>query len=528
MNKIWLLLKINLINIFGLNKVRQATSFKEKKKSYTFFLLSILAFGVLFYYLYLYSDLLIEGYLILNVPYVLLVQMFVFASSFILFTTIYKTNGVLFNFKDYNMIMSFPIKTDSIVIARIVLTYLYNMIYALLIMLPGFVVYVIKMNPEPIFYLLYFITLIILPIVPMIIGSIAGTVITYFSSYFKRKNIINIIFSIIFMFLVMYLTSNTGQTSIDAANIGVSLVKIFDKVYPLAKLYSDVIKENNIISLLIYIGVPSLLFYIFTLLLSTNYKKLHDLINSNSTNSKYKLESLKSSPKMLSLYKKEFKRYFASSIYVLNTGVGYLLLIIGTVALLFFGEDKISAFVAVSNMNISDSLPLLIALFVSLASTTSSSISLEGKNLWIIKSLPIKIKEIFKSKILLNLTLSIPTIIIVGTILSIYFKLNLVSVLFTFLIPILYAILSAYMGLLINLYFPKFDYESEVQVVKQSMASFSSVMLGMVLAIVPMAIEIKSLNYHLYLSIVGTIILILIVVIKRLIDTKGVKMFEKF
>lgn len=528
MNKIWLLLKVNLINLFGFNKLKQAKNFKEKRKNYTFFLLTILAFVVLFYYLYTYSEFLIDGYLMLNVPYILLVQMFVYASSFILFTTIYKANGLLFNFKDYNAIMSFPIKTKTVVISRIILTYLYNIIYALLIMLPSFVVYVIKVNPEPIFYLLYFVTLIILPIVPIIIGSLIGTVITYVSAYFKRKNIFNIIFSVAFMVFIMYINANMGQNPIDAANIGLSLVKIFDKVYPLAKVYSDIIKDTNLVSLLIYIGIPSLLLYLFTLLLSTNYKKLNDLINSNPTRSKYQLTKLKSSTKVISLYKKEFKRYFASSIYVLNTGVGYILLIVGTIALLFLGEEKVTSFLSMSTMDISNSLPFLIALFVSIGTTTSSSISLEGKNLWIIKSLPVNIKDVFKSKVLVNLTLSLPTVIIVSTILSIYFKLKLVSILFTFLIPILYAIFAAHMGLLINLYFPKFDYESEIQVVKQSMAAFASVMLGMLIVIVPMTIEIKSINYNLYLLIIGIILSILLIIVNRIINTKGIKMFENF
>ncbi len=525
MSKIWLLLKINLLNIFGLAELK---NFQHKKKSLQFLLITVLAFGVLFFYVYQYSSLLMDGYLMLEIPHVLLVQMFVLASTFILFTTIYKANGLLFNFKDYDMVMSLPITTKSIVISRIILTYIYNIFYNLLIMLPSFLVYVTRTNPDIGFYFLYFITLVILPLVPMILGAIIGSIVTYVSSYFKRKNIINVVFSIVFMALIMYISSNSDQTAIDAANIGVSIVNIFDKIYPLSKVYSSIISEGNLLALLIYISLPLLLFYLFTIVLSSNYKRINGLITSNSTNKNYKLKKLKTSSVLVSLYKKEFKRYFSSSTYVLNTGVGYILLIISCFALVTFGQDKLALFLAIPNMNFQNVIPLLMAMFVSISSTTSSSISLEGKKLWIIKSLPVNVKDIFKSKVLVNLSLSVPTIIIVGGVFSLYFKFSLVGVLLTFIIPLLYAYLSAYLGLLINLYFPKFDYANEVQVVKQSMASFIAVMIGMLFAIVPLAIDIKDFNHNLYLSLIGLIILILNIIVKRLVDTKGVKLFNKF
>lgn len=47
-----------------------------------------------------------------------------------------------------------------------------------------------------------------------------------------------------------------------------------------------------------------------------------------------------------------------------------------------------------------------------MTNTSCVSIYLEGKNLWILKSSPIKEMDIFKSKILLNLPLTIPISII--------------------------------------------------------------------------------------------------------------------
>ena len=69
---------------------------------------------------------------------------------------------------------------------------------------------------------------------------------------------------------------------------------------------------------------------------------------------------------------------------------------------------------------------LVLGLFsLLMTSTTASSISLEGKNIWFYKSLPVKTSEIFIGKILVDLLLTliigIPTIIIV----SILFKFSI-------------------------------------------------------------------------------------------------------
>ena len=64
---------------------------------------------------------------------------------------------------------------------------------------------------------------------------------------------------------------------------------------------------------------------------------------------------------------------------------------------------------------ISENIFIILCLVCSLSSTTHASISLEGKSLWIVKSIPVKIRTIFLSKVLVNLTLLIPFVLIGGT-----------------------------------------------------------------------------------------------------------------
>ena len=55
------------------------------------------------------------------------------------------------------------------------------------------------------------------------------------------------------------------------------------------------------------------------------------------------MQSLEISSPFMALYRKELKRYFSSTIYVMNTGFGVVLLLIATVFIAIFGVENLDA-----------------------------------------------------------------------------------------------------------------------------------------------------------------------------------------
>lgn len=84
--------------------------------------------------------------LVLDEPFVGLVSFF---------TTINKASGVLFSYKDYDLVMSLPVKTSHVVASRILQLYVLNLFFTLMAMLPAGAVYAIKVNPGALFYLFF-------------------------------------------------------------------------------------------------------------------------------------------------------------------------------------------------------------------------------------------------------------------------------------------------------------------------------------------------------------------------------------
>lgn len=394
----------------------------------------------------------------------------------ILLTTTFQVKGTIFGFKDYDMVMSLPISTAGIVASRIIILYAVNSIFVAVIILPMMIAYGILANPNPLFYLYGIVAIFILPLVPIILASFLGTLIAYIASRFRFSNLLNIIFTlgIIIAFVGSSFTiKDDGQALV---NMGKAMTEQVNSLYPLARLYTESVVEYQLPSFLLFIGISVLSFALYVILVKSVFKKINTALMTGSYRRKYKLGRLKTSSPFVALYRKELKRYFASSVYVVNTAFGVVILTVGTIALLFIDISKYLESIPVEVLGAG--VPVLIGFCVSMTSTTMVSISLEGKSFWILKSLPLKAQTVFKAKIAVNLTILSPLLIdvlIIGAVLH----LNILAILLILIMTAMLAIFVALYGMVINLLMPNFSWNNETVVVKQSAASMIVIFTGM-------------------------------------------------
>lgn len=115
--------------------------------------------------------------------------------------------------------------------------------------------------------------------------------------------------------------------------------------------------------------------------------------------------------------------------------------------------------------------------------TTATSISLEGKNWWIVKTLPLSAKAVMDAKILMNLLLMLPFYLVSEVLLILALRPGILDILWLFLIPAVIILFSCVYGLAVNLHFPVMDWENEASIVKQSLSATLGGMGGFVLSI---------------------------------------------
>ncbi len=422
-----------------------------------------------------------------------------------LFFTIFKSNGTIFAFKDYEQLISLPIKTSTIIASRFFYMYFMNTIFAAIIMIPLGIAYYIFEKPEVVFFVIWTIGILLATLIPTTLAAVIGAVIVYVASHFKYTNALVSISSVVLVVAIIVVPlfmGNGGSNTLDMnqlTNIGEMISQQSKMIYPISSLFETAVVENNIIELLLFIAISVGWYFLFLTILTTKYKAINTAIMTHSAKSNYKMTELKASSAMFALYKKELKRFFTSNVYVLNVGMGAIMALVMTIAVFVLEPAKLEEMMQVSNLN--DTLMKVIAFgfsgVLSMSCTTSVALSLEGKNLWILKSLPVKTKTIVDSKILVNLTITVPIALLFGVLMNIKFHTDIITRIMLVVTPIVYSFFVAVWGMVINIKLPNFEWESETALIKQGLASMLGMLGGAFFVIAPIA-AILLLNVYPY------------------------------
>jgi ABC-2 type transport system permease protein len=498
---------------------------KQKKKAKVLYtgiaFFTLLMSAIAFFYCFMIGT----GLKMFNSIQILPALMMSITSMIVLFTTTFKVKGTIFGFRDYDMVMSLPVSTGGIVASRLIILYLINFMFVCIIMIPMMIAYGILARPEATFYLFGIILTFFIPLVPIVVASFLGTIIAYAASKFRYSNLLNIVFSLALLTTFVGLSFTMGDSGQELVDMSKNLTDQVNSLYPLAAMFTEAVTAYDITAFVSFLAISLFAFCLYTILVGKAFKKINTLIMTGSYRSNYKMGELHTSSPMKALYIKELKRFFSSPSYVLNTGIGVVLLTVGAIALLFVDLGEVLGDPQATSA-LKNSGPLFISFCVMMTCTTMASISLEGKNLWIIKSLPISPKTIYKSKIAVNLTIAAPALldaILVG----IALKAGFLQTVFMVLLTIVSSVFIALYGLLMNLLLPNFNWTSDVAVVKQSASSMASVFSGF--GVIAIQTAILFLIPNMVLAYLSYILLMGIVdfVLYRTIMTYGVKRFAQ-
>lgn len=476
-----------------------------------------------------------------NLTYIMLTLFIILTTILTLVEGIYKSQGILFDAKDNDLLFSLPIEKSKILFVRIFKLLSFQFLYNALFMIPAYIVYIYYEHPGISFYLISILMTFLLPIIPTVISSIIGYIVKAVSVKFKAKKIVQTVFTMIIFFGIFYISLNTQGILENIINNAESINAVIKKVYYPAGAYIDLIQNFNITTLLILIVINIVPLAIFIMIASKFY---FGIISKSSEKGKSKkIKSIESKVKVKSklsaLVSKELKRYFSSTVYIFNTSFGLILLLIITIAMSVNINGVINTITEGEGMgiDINTIISLMPKIFFCLVtytacmtSITSSSISLEGKSFNITKSLPISVDTILLSKILMSCIITMPVILISDLIFFIAFQVGIIDILFILTISILMPILIAIIGLFTNLKYPKMNASSDTEVVKQSMSTtiavFSGMILGLVFAVLMVA-GAQTPNINLFVLIELIVLAIVMLALWKRLKKYGNKRFKE-
>ena len=537
MSNLFILLKNSFVNSTGINSLSKGIdNSKEKRKllitTVTLLLIAtVICFMSTSYSIALAIVLKPMGYLDL-----ILIVAILFSCILSFIMSIYKAQGTLFSSKDYDLLMSLPIKNSTILTSKILSLMSISYIETALIIIPASIVYFIyNESLSWIFFIILVVGLIFIPMIPIIAASIIAMIITFISSRFKHKNIATIVVGMGALLLILIVSMNM-QNYINAfVENSDSIVSGLSKIYLPAMYLKDALVNYDVFNLLKFIAISIIPFVIFIIVFSKAFKTVNGKLSESYKKANYKVKKLETSSIRKALVMQELRRYFATPIYVMNTAFGMVLLVAASIATLFVSKEtlvELLGYPEIANM-IPVAILVILVFTIGLSCTTNSSISLEGNRLWILKVLPIEPKDIFKGKIITNLIITIPSAVIANIIFYIGLKFDVKYLILNLVISIVFSIVSAVLGLIINLCFPKMDWTNPTTVVKQS-ASVMITILGimiLILALIGVSIALVKIfsvtNMMIILTVVLILFLITLFVSIKVLDNIGSKKFNR-
>ena len=252
------------MNMFKYSAKRNSSKFK--KLLFPIFLFIIVCFSI-GTYAYMIGEKLAPFHL----TYIML-SMFIMVVTILTFIEgIYKSQGILFEAKDNDLLFSLPIKKSQILFVRIVKLLLFQYIYNLMFLLPAFVIFIYFEKPGISFYLLSLLMTLLIPMIPTVISSVLGYIIKLASSRFKAKKIVQTLLSSIVFLGIFYGSMNiesfVENIVTNATNINDVLTKIY---YPLG-LYISLITEFKLLDIVKLLLVNMIPFILFILIGSKLY-----------------------------------------------------------------------------------------------------------------------------------------------------------------------------------------------------------------------------------------------------------------
>ena len=222
---------------------------------------------------------------------------------------------------------------------------------------------------------------------------------------------------------------------------------------------------------------------------------------------------------------KEFKRMTGSSTYMVNVLIGEVLAFILGVASLFVGIDELISGILqgapISPEIIYPAIPLIVYFLIGMVSTTACSPSLEGKNYWILQSLPIETKVIYQGKMLFQMYLSVPFMVFAVLCLCISAKVSVLSMILYLLEGIALCAFSTAWGCVCGRKFMRLDWENEVEVIKQGTAVSVYLFPNMIVTLI-LVFAVVALGFVMDTNLVSVILTLIVSLLAVLCYKKAV------
>lgn len=440
---------------------------------------------VLFALLYLYLAVVIVGvmclmfsslaepYHALGLDWLYFAMAGLMALGFAVFGSVFTTQNQLYDSKDNDMLLSMPVKPKQILLSRMIPLLLLNGLFAGLVMLPAAVMYAVLIRFSLSDFLIQILGVLAVIILAQAIACLLGYLLHLLLSR-MNKSLASMLYMVVFLGLYFYIYSQAGNIINSMSVEGTAIASALEAwVWPVCALGRGCSGEYAYF--LVFAAICAVAFGLVYCLLSHTFLKAATSRRS-SCRRKLDMAAQKAGNSSSAIVFKEWRHFLGSPVYLTNMGIG----IIMTAALAVAGVilrgkllEMLEEFSAMG-MDLTGYAPLIIcgmlAFLSSMMFVSAPSVSLEGKNLWVLKSMPVSARLILRAKLKFHFLLTTPVTAAAGLVLAVAYGCRPVDTLLCALVPGLLTVVCGVVGMSCGLNWAKLDWLNEAYPCKQGAA----------------------------------------------------------
>lgn len=512
--------------------------FQDKKKKENrkgirmvlFALLYIVIFGVLGAVFYQVADMLCQPLVSAGMGWLYFALTGLIAIALGVFGSVFNTFASLYQAKDNELLLSMPVKPWVILFVRMTGVFAMGLLYELIVMVPVLMKYFMVVGLQPAAVVGSVLVTLLIGLFILTLSCVLGWCVAFISSKTKQKSIVVVILSLAFMAAYYYVYGMAYEVIQHIiANPGVIGRAVKSSAYPLYHL--GLAAEGKATSLLVVSALVLVLLALVCLVLARSYMKIVTT-NKGGAKAKYVQKDEKAGSLKSALLRKEMKRFLGSPNYMLNCGLGIVMMLIAAVVLLVKMDAVAHVLKQMFGRKTEYSAMLACVALCTLSTMndmTAPSVSLEGKNIWLLQVFPVSGWQVLCAKLKLHLWLTLVPVMLLTVCVEVVLRPEAV---FAILIPVvvgLYVLMMALLGLFCNLMLPNLDWTNEIVPIKQSMSTMLALFGGwaivMALAALYFAVR-RFLSPMVYLIAVAAVLLAVSLILLRWMKTRGARIFE--
>ena len=369
-----------------------------------------------------------------------------------------------------------------------------------------------------------------LPLFALAVSCLFAWLISLLTSRMRNTTVITMVLSVVFLlaYFVFCFRMNTYVTQL-AAN-GQAIAGALGAALPLVWL-GRAAAEGNLACLgltLLWTILPFALAYV---LLARSFIRIVTT-NRGQIRVRYEKKAMHASSQDAALYRRELARLTSSSGYMLNAGLGLVFELALAVLAVVKRQELLTVFQVMPALKQALAPILLLAgmLVSGMVFFTASSVSLEGKSYWVVRSMPVPTKKVLRAKLNLSNSLSAGPALLMMLVCALVLGLPAVEVILLLACQLLFVLLSADIGLMEDLRHCNLDWINETQAAKQGAGVVLTMLIvwGFVLAVgaVYFALLAIVLTTPVFLALVLALLAALYALTQRWLATRGVRRFE--